>query len=80
MCIKDDGTSMQWQIQLGSVEVAPTQLICKGQTTPIMNLLTLKCFGVLHMLIYALFQILLLQVFDMRFLNLKNHVIDQLIN
>ena len=27
MCINDDGTSMQWQIQLGSVEVAPTQLV-----------------------------------------------------
>ena len=27
MCIKDDGTSMQWQIQLGSVEVAPTELV-----------------------------------------------------
>ena len=28
MCIKDDGTSMQWQIQLGSIELAPTQLVC----------------------------------------------------
>ena len=27
MCIKDDGTSMQWQIQLRSVEVAPTELV-----------------------------------------------------
>ena len=46
MCIKDDGTRMQWQIQLGSVEVAPTQLI--------MNLLSLKCFGVLRAPISAL--------------------------
>ena len=28
ICIKDDGTSMQWQIQLGSIELAPTQLVC----------------------------------------------------
>ena len=27
ICIKDDGTSMQWQIQLGTVEVAPTELV-----------------------------------------------------
>ena len=39
MCIKDDGTSVQCQIQLGTVEVvAPTELVSCGQTPPLFEI------------------------------------------